>query len=116
MTILQGKNYYADDAAALEALAHGTLFNVFDASSGYKADLIIRKDRAYSIEEFKRRQSLSREIVHLPKSVDDFDRDGLALMLRELWGAHPWVMKYGEQLITLTWEGVEELRRLGIAG
>jgi mannitol-1-phosphate 5-dehydrogenase len=64
----------------------------------------------------KRRQSLSREIVHLPKSVDDFDRDGLALMLWELWGAHPWAKKYGEQLITLTWEGVEELRRLGIAG
>jgi mannitol-1-phosphate/altronate dehydrogenase len=64
----------------------------------------------------RRRESLSRKIVHLPKSVDDFDRDGLALLLRELWGAHPWAEKYGKQLITLTWEGVEELRRLGISG
>jgi mannitol-1-phosphate/altronate dehydrogenase len=64
----------------------------------------------------KRRESLSREIVHLPKAVDDFDRDGLALLLLELWGAHHWAEKHGEQLITLTWEGVEQLRRLGISG
>jgi len=55
--ILQDKKYYADEEAALEALSHATLFNVFDASSGYKADLIIRKDRPYSIEEFKRRRT-----------------------------------------------------------
>lgn len=56
VTILQDKKYYADEEAALEALSHATLFNVFDASSGYKADLIIRKDRPYSLEEFKRRK------------------------------------------------------------
>ena len=55
-TILQDKKYYADEEAALKALSHATLFNVFDASSGYKADLIIRKDRPYSLEEFKRRK------------------------------------------------------------
>jgi len=54
--ILQDKKYYADEEAAAEALSHTTLFNVFDASSGYKADLIIRKDRPYSLEEFKRRK------------------------------------------------------------
>ena len=58
VTILQEKKYYADEETALEALAHETLFNVFDASSGYKADLIIRKDRPYSLEEFKRRKSV----------------------------------------------------------
>jgi len=58
VTILQEKKYYADEETALEALAHATLFNVFDASSGYKADLIIRKDRPYSLEEFKRRKSV----------------------------------------------------------
>ncbi|MEE8592022.1 MAG: hypothetical protein V3T35_11965 [Spirochaetia bacterium] len=56
--ILQNKKYYADEEAAAEALSHTSIFNVFDASSGYKADLIIRKDRPYSIEEFKRRRTV----------------------------------------------------------
>jgi hypothetical protein len=62
--ILQNKNYYADDEAAIEALSHTTLFNVFDASSGYKADFIIRKDRPYSIEEFRRRKPV--DLLGLP--------------------------------------------------
>ena len=53
---LQNKKYYADEEAAAEALSRTTLFNVFDTSSGYKADLIIRKDRPYSLEEFRRRR------------------------------------------------------------
>ncbi len=56
VSILQNKDYYADEEAALEALSHTSLFNVFDASSGYRADFIIRKDRPYSLEEFKRRK------------------------------------------------------------
>jgi hypothetical protein len=56
--ILQNKKYYADEEAAAEALSHTSIFNVFDASSGYKADFIIRKDRPYSIEEFKRRRTV----------------------------------------------------------
>jgi hypothetical protein len=56
--ILQNKKYYADEEAAAVALSHTSIFNVFDASSGYKADLIIRKDRPYSIEEFKRRRTV----------------------------------------------------------
>lgn len=56
VTILQDKNYYADEQAALEALSKTTLFNVLDASSGYKADFIIRKDRPYSLKEFDRRK------------------------------------------------------------
>jgi hypothetical protein len=59
VTLLQNKNYYADEEAAMEALSHATLFNVFDAASGYKADLIIRKDRPYSVEEFERRKPVS---------------------------------------------------------
>ena len=35
--------YYADDIAPLEALNHESQFNVIDFSSGWKADLIIRK-------------------------------------------------------------------------
>lgn len=64
----------------------------------------------------KRRESLGKEIVHLPRSAADLNRDELALFLQELWASHPSAKKHEEQLINLTWEGVEELRRLGIAG
>lgn len=64
----------------------------------------------------KRRDNLiSKQFAHLPKSAADLRRDELALLLQEIWAAHPRAEKYGERLVNLTWEGVEELRRLGIA-
>lgn len=48
--------YYVDHDAAREALACRTQFNVIDMATGWKADLIVRKARAYSIEELARRQ------------------------------------------------------------
>lgn len=40
--------------AAREALANRTMFNVIDPETGWKADLIVRKDRPFSVEEFAR--------------------------------------------------------------
>ncbi len=37
-------------------MADRTLFNVIDGESGWKADLIVRKDRPFSNAEFARRQ------------------------------------------------------------
>ena len=48
--------YYVSATAAREALALRRQFNVVDLETGWKIDLIIRKDRAYSREEFARRQ------------------------------------------------------------
>src|SRR5439155_21998258 len=48
--------YYADMHAALEAYKCQSLFNVVDLATGWKIDLIIRKSRAFSQEEFGRRQ------------------------------------------------------------
>lgn len=48
--------YYVDHDTAREALARRTQFNVIDMATGWKADLIIRKERPYSIEELTRRQ------------------------------------------------------------
>jgi len=42
--------------AALEAHTRQSLFNVIDLATGWKIDLIIRKSRAFSQEEFGRRQ------------------------------------------------------------
>lgn len=47
---------YVSGDAAEEALAHRSLFNVVDPTSGWKADLIVRKSRAFSETEFARRQ------------------------------------------------------------
>ena len=47
---------YVSPEAAREALMSRTMFNVVDGDSGWKADLIVRKARSFSVEEFGRRQ------------------------------------------------------------
>jgi hypothetical protein len=50
-----GEGYYISLEAVREAFARSSTFNVIDNQSGWKADFIIRKDRPFSREEFKRR-------------------------------------------------------------
>ena len=52
---LPSVEYYSDLDAALEAHKRESLFNVIDLATGWKIDLIIRKSRAFSLEEFDRR-------------------------------------------------------------
>ena len=58
--ILPSDEYYVDLEAALEAHKQQSLFNVIDIATGWKIDLIIRKSRAFSQEEFGR-----RKLIHL---------------------------------------------------
>jgi hypothetical protein len=53
---LAAGGYYADARMAREALASRQLFNVIDPATAFKIDLIIRKERAFSREEFERRE------------------------------------------------------------
>jgi hypothetical protein len=53
---LPSGEYYADLDAALEAQRKESMFNVIDLKSGWKIDLIVRKSRPFSREEFGRRQ------------------------------------------------------------
>jgi hypothetical protein len=53
---LPGERYYVDLDAALQAQKRQSLFNVIDLATGWKVDLIIRKSRAFSAEEFRRRR------------------------------------------------------------
>ncbi len=46
---------YADASAATEALERRTSFNVIEAATGWKVDLIVRRDRPFSREELERR-------------------------------------------------------------
>jgi hypothetical protein len=50
-----GQSIYMSLPAALDAVKNRSMFNVIDTTSGWKADLIVRKDREFSIEEFNRR-------------------------------------------------------------
>ncbi len=50
-----GQDYYVSKDAAIQALNDNSTFNIIDIQTGWKADLIIRKKRAYSKQEFSRR-------------------------------------------------------------
>jgi len=62
---LPSNEYYADLNAALEAHQRQSMFNMIDLATGWKIDLIIRKSRAFSHEEFRRRQRVSLQDVSL---------------------------------------------------
>jgi hypothetical protein len=48
-------DYYVDHEAALDALKRRGQFNVIDMATAWKADLIVRKARPFSLEEMGRR-------------------------------------------------------------
>jgi hypothetical protein len=52
---LPATQYYADLDASLDAHQRKSLFNIIDLDTGWKIDLIIRKSRPFSREEFERR-------------------------------------------------------------
>jgi len=62
---LPRNEYYADLDAALEAQTCESMFNVIDLKTGWKIDLIIRKARPYSLQEFDRRQRVDLQGVSL---------------------------------------------------
>jgi len=58
LTRLPPDELYADAAAAAEALERRTSFNVIEIATGWKVDLIVRRDRPFSREELGRRISV----------------------------------------------------------
>ena len=54
---LSSSDYYMSERSALDALRREGMFNIIDSSTGWKADLIIRKSRPFSLEEFRRREA-----------------------------------------------------------
>ena len=53
-----GEAFYADPDAAREALKTTRMLNIIHMASGFKVDLILRKERSFSREEFERRQQV----------------------------------------------------------
>jgi hypothetical protein len=62
---LPDNEYYADLDAALESHRRESLFNVIDLTTGWKIDLIFRKSRPFSREEFSRRQLVDLQGLRL---------------------------------------------------
>jgi hypothetical protein len=54
--LAEAEGSYLDADAALDALEQRSKFNVIEVATGWKVDFILRKDRPFSVEEFKRRQ------------------------------------------------------------
>ena len=50
------QNYYVSRDAALESFHRRSMFNIIDVAGGWKADLILRKERSFSRHEFERRR------------------------------------------------------------
>ncbi len=50
-----GPEYYVSKKAARQAIENRSMFNVINTRSACKADLIIRKNRPYSMQEFARK-------------------------------------------------------------
>jgi len=55
---LRAEGLYVSDDAIQEAVACRGLFNAIDSVSGWKIDFILRKDRDFSREEFKARETI----------------------------------------------------------
>ncbi|HXG55987.1 MAG TPA: hypothetical protein VNJ03_11455 [Vicinamibacterales bacterium] len=53
--ILAAARFYVDPDSARDALRRRTQFNAIDTSYACKIDLIVRRDRPFSLEEFSRR-------------------------------------------------------------
>jgi hypothetical protein len=113
---LPDDEYYVDLDSALEAHQRQSMFNVIDLATGWKIDLIIRKSRPFSQEEFGRRQCVSLHSVSLfVASAEDVvisklewaklaqsrrQIEDAAAILRVRWDAldHPYLEKWIAEL------------------
>lgn len=59
--LLPAPEFYMDETTALEAFDSEGQFNVVDLATGWKADLIMRRSRAFSRTEFDRRTAVDLE-------------------------------------------------------
>lgn len=66
VALLPRDQFYVDEGAAREALRLEGLFNLIDLRTGWKVDLIIRKSRQFSREEFDRRRVVEIEGASVP--------------------------------------------------
>jgi len=59
LDLLPPEVYYVDADVARDAYRNHGMFNVIDHATGWKIDFILRKDRAFSEQEFERRRPMT---------------------------------------------------------
>jgi hypothetical protein len=59
LAALDPELYYVDPDVARDALRRRVMFNVIEMATAWKLDLIIRKARPFSIEELRRRETVT---------------------------------------------------------
>jgi hypothetical protein len=61
LDLLAKREFYVDRMGAAQAFKHGSMFNAVDWKTSLKIDFIMRKSRAFSMEEFARRSPVQFE-------------------------------------------------------
>jgi hypothetical protein len=66
---LDPEQFYVDADVARDALLRRSMFNVIEMATAWKVDFVIRKDRAFSIEELRRRATATIADVPTPTAT-----------------------------------------------
>lgn len=61
--------WYVDIDAAIDAVLRRSMFNLVDLTTGWKIDLVVRKERPFSRKEFERRTTTDALGVSLPTAT-----------------------------------------------
>jgi hypothetical protein len=69
LSALAPDDYYVDPEVAREALRRRSMFNVIVMATAWKVDMVIRKNRPFSIEEMERRQVVRILGVDVPAAT-----------------------------------------------
>jgi len=59
LAALDPERFYVDPEVARDALGRRAMFNIIEIATAWKLDLVIRKARAFSIEELRRREAVT---------------------------------------------------------
>ena len=132
---LRAGGLYADLDAALEALTTEGQFNAIDPSSGWKVDLIVRKERPFSRTEFSRREpatilGISASLASLEDVLiaklewsrmgdSELQRRDVVELIERAWGRldlgyiERWVNELG---IEADWQGALARARKSLSG
>jgi hypothetical protein len=97
--------YYVDREAALEAWRRRGQFNAIDPRLGWKVDLIVRKDRPFSVEEFSRRRPTF--MLGIDLALASFEDVILAKMEWASLGESELQRRDVEQLVQRGWSQID---------
>lgn len=115
---LLAAGWYVDRDAAVQAWRDRGQFNAIEPATGWKADFIVRKDRSYSEEEFRRRQRMS--LIGLELTVASLEDVVISKLEWSKLGGSALQQRDVVQLVERTWSHLDReyletwIARLGL--